>query len=47
MALVTYVLTHGAITNHAKSRYKVLGYIDRDKKIGKRQTVFLFFGRKS
>mgnify|MGYP003667767778 FL=1 len=42
------VLTHGAITNHAKSRYKVLGYIDRDvKKIGKNINGVPVFGRKS
>tara|TARA_R110000765_G_scaffold168384_3_gene273390 strand:- start:3201 stop:5138 length:1938 start_codon:yes stop_codon:yes gene_type:complete len=42
------VLTHGAITNHAKSRYKVLGYIDKDvKKIGKNINGVPVFGRKS
>ena len=42
------VLTHGAITNHANSRYKVLGYIDRDvKKIGKNINGVPVFGRKS
>lgn len=42
------VLTHGAITSHAKSRYKVLGYIDRDaKKIGKNINGVPVFGRKS
>ncbi|SEL72365.1 CoA-binding domain-containing protein [Maribacter orientalis] len=42
------VLTHGAITNHAKSRYRVLGYIDRDvKKIGKNINGVPVFGRKS
>ncbi|PIB23007.1 polysaccharide biosynthesis protein [Maribacter sp. 4G9] len=31
------VLTHGAITSHAQSEYRVVGYIDRDvKKIGKK-----------
>jgi FlaA1/EpsC-like NDP-sugar epimerase len=42
------VLTHDAITNHAKSRYKVLGYIDKDvKKIGKNINGVPVFGRKS
>lgn len=42
------VLTHGAITSHAKSKYKVLGYIDRDvKKIGKNINGVPVFGRKS
>ena len=42
------VLTHGAITNHSKSRYKVLGYVDSDvKKIGKNINGVPVFGRKS
>ncbi len=42
------VLTHGAMTNHSKSRYKVVGYIDRDaKKIGKNINGVPVFGRKS
>ncbi|WP_405415761.1 polysaccharide biosynthesis protein [Maribacter sp. Asnod1-A12] len=42
------VLTHGAITNHSKSRYKVVGYIDRDaKKIGKNINGIPVFARKS
>ncbi|TLP77558.1 polysaccharide biosynthesis protein [Maribacter sp. ACAM166] len=41
------VLTHGAITNHSKSRYKVVGYIDRDvKKIGKNINGVPVFSRK-
>ena len=36
------VLTHGAITNHSQSEYKVVGYIDRDvKKIGKNIYIIL------
>ena len=42
------VLTHGAMTNHPQSRYKVVGYIDRDaKKIGKNINGVPVFGRKS
>ncbi|MEH6513107.1 MAG: nucleoside-diphosphate sugar epimerase/dehydratase [Maribacter arcticus] len=42
------VLTHGAITNHSKSRYKVIGYVDSDaKKIGKNINGVPVFGRKS
>lgn len=42
------VLTHGAMTSHSKSRYKVVGYIDRDdKKIGKNINGVPVFGRKS
>ena len=41
------VLTHGAITNHSQSRYKVVGYIDRDvKKIGKNINGVPVFARK-
>ena len=42
------VLTYGAITNHSKSRYKVIGYVDSDvKKIGKNINGVPVFGRKS
>lgn len=42
------VLTHNAITNHSKSDYKVVGYIDRDaKKIGKNINGVPVFGRKT
>tara|TARA_R110000744_G_scaffold62755_1_gene129446 strand:+ start:3226 stop:5163 length:1938 start_codon:yes stop_codon:yes gene_type:complete len=42
------VLTHGAITNHSKSRYKVIGYVDSDaKKIGKNINGVPVFGRNS
>ena len=42
------VLTRGAITNHSKSRYKVVGFIDRDvKKIGKNINGVPVFARKS
>ncbi|MBQ4915631.1 polysaccharide biosynthesis protein [Maribacter sp. MMG018] len=42
------VLTHGAITSHAQSKYKVLGYVDRDpKKIGKNINGVPVFSRKS
>ena len=42
------VLTHGAITNHSQSRYKVVGYIDRDvKKIGKNINGVPVFARKA
>ena len=42
------VLTHGAITNHSQSRYKVVGYIDRDvKKIGKNINGVPVFARKT
>ena len=42
------VLTHGAITNHTQSKYKVVGYIDRDvKKIGKNINGVPVFARKS
>ncbi len=41
------VLTHGAITTHTKSRYKVVGYIDRDvKKIGKKINGVPVFSRR-
>ena len=41
------VLTHGAITSHSKSRYKVIGYIDRDvKKVGKNINGVPVFSRK-
>ncbi|WP_058103256.1 polysaccharide biosynthesis protein [Maribacter dokdonensis] len=42
------VLTHGAIANNAKSRYKVIGYIDRDaKKIGKNINGVPVFARRT
>ena len=42
------VLTHGAITNHSQSDYKVVGYIDRDvKKIGKNINGVPVFSRKT
>ncbi|WP_419211092.1 polysaccharide biosynthesis protein [Maribacter sp. X9] len=42
------VLTHGAISNSPQSRYKVVGYIDRDaKKIGKHINGVPVFARKS
>ena len=42
------VLTHSAIANNTKSRYKVIGYIDRDaKKIGKNINGVPVFGRKT
>lgn len=42
------VLTHGAITNHSQSDYKVVGYIDRDvKKIGKNINGVPVFARKT
>ncbi|WP_396634847.1 polysaccharide biosynthesis protein [Maribacter sp. R86514] len=42
------VLTRSAITNHSKSRYKVVGFIDRDvKKIGKNINGVPVFARKS
>lgn len=42
------VLTHSAIANNTRSRYKVLGYIDRDaKKIGKNINGVPVFGRKT
>ncbi|MGO4921020.1 polysaccharide biosynthesis protein [Maribacter spongiicola] len=42
------VLTHSAITNNMQSRYKVIGYIDRDaKKIGKNINGVPVFGRKT
>lgn len=42
------VLTHGAITNHAQSEYKVVGYIDRDvKKIGKKINGVPVFARRT
>ncbi|WP_047245774.1 polysaccharide biosynthesis protein [Maribacter thermophilus] len=42
------VLTHGAITNHAQSKYKVVGYVDRDpKKMGKNINGVPVFSRKS
>ncbi|WP_405397961.1 polysaccharide biosynthesis protein [Maribacter sp. Asnod2-G09] len=42
------VLTHGAIGNNSKSRYKVIGYIDRDvKKIGKNINGVPVFARKT
>ncbi|TDT44763.1 FlaA1/EpsC-like NDP-sugar epimerase [Maribacter spongiicola] len=42
------VLTHSAIANNSKSRYKVIGYIDRDaKKIGKNINGVPVFGRKT
>tara|TARA_R110002153_G_scaffold41690_4_gene118837 strand:+ start:3142 stop:5100 length:1959 start_codon:yes stop_codon:yes gene_type:complete len=41
------VLTHMAITNHSQSRYKVVGYIDRDvKKIGKKINGIPVFSRR-
>ncbi len=42
------VLTHGAITNHAQSEYRVVGYIDRDaKKIGKKINGVPVFARRT
>ncbi|WP_282113339.1 polysaccharide biosynthesis protein [Maribacter stanieri] len=42
------VLTHGAIENNSKSRYKVIGYIDRDaKKIGKNINGVPVFARRT
>ena len=42
------VLTHSAIANNTRSRYKVIGYIDRDvKKIGKNINGVPVFGRKT
>ncbi|WP_027066500.1 polysaccharide biosynthesis protein [Maribacter sp. Hel_I_7] len=42
------VLTHGAIGNNSKSRYKVIGYIDRDaKKIGKNINGVPVFARRT
>lgn len=42
------VLTHGAIENNTKSRYKVIGYIDRDaKKIGKNINGVPVFARRT
>ena len=42
------VLTHGAITNHSHSEYKVVGYIDRDvKKIGKNINGVPVFARRT
>ncbi|TDS13450.1 FlaA1/EpsC-like NDP-sugar epimerase [Maribacter caenipelagi] len=42
------VLTHSAIANNTKSRYRVIGYIDRDvKKIGKNINGVPVFGRKT
>ncbi|SIQ77336.1 polysaccharide biosynthesis protein [Maribacter ulvicola] len=42
------VLTHSAINNNTKSRYKVIGYIDRDaKKIGKNINGIPVFARKT
>ena len=41
------VLTQMAITNHSQSRYKVVGYIDRDvKKIGKKINGIPVFSRR-
>eukprot|EP01093_Parvamoeba_rugata_P014196 TRINITY_DN4564_c0_g1_i4.p1 TRINITY_DN4564_c0_g1~~TRINITY_DN4564_c0_g1_i4.p1 ORF type:complete len:536 (+),score=100.77 TRINITY_DN4564_c0_g1_i4:111-1610(+) len=42
------VLTHGAIGNNSKSRYNVIGYIDRDaKKIGKNINGVPVFARRT
>ncbi|MEP2057996.1 MAG: nucleoside-diphosphate sugar epimerase/dehydratase [Maribacter litoralis] len=42
------VLTHGAIENNTKSRYKVIGFIDRDaKKIGKNINGVPVFARRT
>ncbi|WP_036153554.1 polysaccharide biosynthesis protein [Maribacter forsetii] len=42
------VLTHSAIGNNSKSRYKVIGYIDRDvKKIGKNINGVPVFARRT
>ncbi|ASV28834.1 polysaccharide biosynthesis protein [Maribacter cobaltidurans] len=42
------VLTHGAITSHAQSEYRVVGYIDRDvKKIGKKINGVPVFARRT
>ena len=42
------VITHSAIENHTQSKYKVVGFIDRDiKKIGKNINGVRVFSRKS